>query len=159
MKSRANIVGHPLHPILVTIPLGLWPFSVVADLIYMFGWGPEAWKMTALYCLGGGLIGAIPAIITGYIDFTGIRNDTAARVAKFHLWINVAVFAILSVDFVWRWRETGPPFSTGPVVLSIISILLLGISGWLGGELISKYKVSVRGNDEEAIEDTGRGRS
>jgi uncharacterized membrane protein len=155
VKSRANIAGHPIHPILVTVPLGLWPFSVVADLIYVFGWGPDAWKTTAFYCLGGGLIGAIPAIITGYIDYTGIHSNAAARVAKFHLWLNVAVFVILAVDFAWRWPEAGPPFSVGPLVLSIGSLLLLGISGWLGGELISKYQVSVRGTDEEGSENPG----
>jgi uncharacterized membrane protein len=36
-----------------------------------------------------------------------------------------------------------PPDAVAPVVLSAIGVLLLGISGWLGGELVYIYGVAV----------------
>ena len=39
MRTPASIAGHPIHPMLVTFPIGLWVFSLVADLIYAFGTG------------------------------------------------------------------------------------------------------------------------
>ena len=39
MKSKASIAGHPLHPIFVCIPIGLWSFAPVCDLVYHLGWG------------------------------------------------------------------------------------------------------------------------
>ena len=34
MRTPASINGHPVHPMLVTIPIGLWIFSLAADVIY-----------------------------------------------------------------------------------------------------------------------------
>ena len=84
MKSRAAIAGHPLHPIFVAIPIGLWSFAPLCDLIYLFGWGDASWKTAAFYCIGGGLLGAIPAIITGLIDFPIVESAAARLIAKFH---------------------------------------------------------------------------
>ena len=34
MASLASIGGHPVHPMLIPFPIGLWVFSLIADLIY-----------------------------------------------------------------------------------------------------------------------------
>ena len=39
MRTPASIKGHPLHVMVIPLPLGLWIFSWVADLIYISGWG------------------------------------------------------------------------------------------------------------------------
>jgi uncharacterized membrane protein len=63
MSTPASIARHPLHPILVAVPIGLWVFSVAADLIFQFGWGRTVWKDVAFYTLGGGIetVGFLPA--------------------------------------------------------------------------------------------------
>jgi len=143
LKSRAAIAGHPLHPIFVCIPIGLWCFSVVCDLVYHLGWGDVSWKLAALYCLGGGLAGAIPALVTGWIDYSLVEEPQAARVAKFHLIINLVVLPLIAVSIWLRIVEAAPPYPILPVVLSFIGVFLVGISGWLGGELVSRYRISV----------------
>jgi uncharacterized membrane protein len=90
MKSRAAIAGHPLHPIFVTIPIGLWSFTPICDLIYHAGWGDASWKAAAFYCIGGGLIGAVPAIVTGLIDYGIVEDKAAQLIAKFHLGLNAS---------------------------------------------------------------------
>jgi hypothetical protein len=52
MSSLASFKGHPLHPILVALPIGLWIFSLVSDLILKMSWGGPAWNDVALYTLG-----------------------------------------------------------------------------------------------------------
>ena len=37
MRSRFSIGGHPLHPILVSLPIGLFVWALVADVIYLAG--------------------------------------------------------------------------------------------------------------------------
>ena len=37
MASPASIARHPIHPMLIVLPLGLWIFSLVSDLIYVIG--------------------------------------------------------------------------------------------------------------------------
>ena len=56
MPTPASIRKHPIHPMLVGIPIGLWVFAVVADLVHMGG-GGAAWKEVARYCIGGGSSG------------------------------------------------------------------------------------------------------
>jgi uncharacterized membrane protein len=53
MRTPAQIAGHPIHPMLVTIPIGLWIFSLVCDLIAMGSATPETWQTTAFYAMVG----------------------------------------------------------------------------------------------------------
>ena len=152
MKSRAAIAGHPLHPIFVCIPIGLWSFSVACDLIYHLGWGDSSWKKAALYCLAGGLAGAVPAIATGLIDYGLVQEPKAALVARFHLIINLLVLPFVAVSIWLRWNEIAPDYHLLPVVVSFAGVFLVSISGWLGGELVSRYHISV--HDREP---SGRG--
>jgi uncharacterized membrane protein len=93
-------MGHPLHPIFVTIPIGLWSFAPICDFVYLLGWGDSSWKAAAFYCIGGGIAGAVPAIITGWIDYSIVQGVKAATVAKFHLILNAAV-SVLIPDQLW----------------------------------------------------------
>ena len=43
MRTPASIAGHPIHPMLVPIPIGLWIFSLVCDLVHAGGSGNPAW--------------------------------------------------------------------------------------------------------------------
>jgi uncharacterized membrane protein len=143
MKSRAAIAGHPLHPIFVCIPIGLWCFAPVCDLVYHLGWGDNSWKLAALYCLAGGLIAAVPAIITGWIDYGIIEEPRAARVARFHLILNLCALPIFIVSVWLRLGEIPPNYSLLPVFISLVGVTIIGLSGWLGGELVSRHRISV----------------
>jgi uncharacterized membrane protein len=149
MKSRAAIAGHPLHPIFVTIPIGLWSFAPVCDLIYHVGWGDASWKTAAFYCIGGGLIGAVPAIITGFIDYGIVQGKSAQLVAKFHLILNAVVTLLFVSSFALRFSEFKDAFRLFPVFLSFGGAVVLGLSGWLGGELVSRFGVSVHSEAEK----------
>jgi uncharacterized membrane protein len=150
MKSRAALGGHPLHPIFVTIPIGLWSFVPVCDLIYLLGWGDASWKTAAFYCIGGGLIGAVPAIITGWIDYGIVEGKAAALVAKFHLILNVVVSIIFLVSFGLRFEEFKTNFRILPAILTFVGAAILGVSGWLGGELVSRFGISVHRQNQIA---------
>ena len=155
MKSRASIVGHPLHPVLVTLPIGLWVFSVACDAIYHLGWGDASWKKTAFYCLAGGLVTAVPAIITGLMDYPLIREPKAVLVARFHLALNLLVLPFMGVSVWLRWEELDTTYHLLPVVISFAGVMLLSVSGWLGGELVSRFHISV--HEREDVSSGGRG--
>src|SRR5207248_7202313 len=48
MQTPASIARHPIHPMLVPIPIGLWIFSFVCDLVHAFGAQGDAWTTLAL---------------------------------------------------------------------------------------------------------------
>ena len=47
MRTPASIARHPIHPMLVPIPIGLWIFSLVADLFHTGGSTNAAWTTVA----------------------------------------------------------------------------------------------------------------
>ena len=65
MSTPASVARHPLHPILIPLPIGLWVFSLVADLVFLAGWGGATWKAVAWYTMGGGIVGAVLAAVPG----------------------------------------------------------------------------------------------
>src|SRR5262245_27105888 len=140
MASRASIAGHPIHPMLVPIPIGLFVFSLFADIAARFGWG-EAWPAVALYCMGGGIVGALAAAIFGFVDLISMTDDRVRKIGLSHMAVNLVVVTLYVVNFALRWQ--GQPVEGIPLSLSVIAILLLLVSGWLGGEMVFVHGVAV----------------
>ncbi len=140
MRTPANIAGHPIHPMLVPIPIGLWIFSFVCDLVFVFGSGAPAWSTVALYTMAGGIVGALAAAIFGFIDLLSLPPEPR-RTALVHMTINLIVVVLYLVNF-WFRRDT-PDHPGGYVWLSLVAIALLVVSGWLGGKLVYILGVAV----------------
>lgn len=141
MNTPASIHGHPIHPMLVTVPIGLWLFSFVCDVVFTLGGGDLVWKTVALYCMAGGLIGALLAAVPGAIDLFSLRHRPAGRVGLVHMGLNLTVVAIYAVNLYLRLQSDQP--SNGLVWLSAFALLLLVISGWLGGRMVYELGVGV----------------
>ena len=140
MQTPASIARHPIHPMLVPIPIGLWIFSFVCDLIAR-GHG-EPWGTIALYTMVGGIIGALAAAIPGLIDLLSLPEGPRSTAIK-HMALNLTIVALYIINTAMRWREPQNP--GGLVWLSLISLVLLVISGWLGGKMVYEYGVAVSG--------------
>ena len=69
--------------------------------------------------------------------------------------LNLVVVALFVVGFFLRRGELDDPSGTpvGLLVLSIVALVLLGASGWLGGKLTYRYGVRVV---DEATQVEGR---
>jgi uncharacterized membrane protein len=104
---------------------------------------------TAFYTMLGGVIGALAAAVPGLIDFVSLTGARVRRLATMHLVLNLAVVG-LSVVNLWL-RTTRAPEATLPIVLSAIGLVLLIISGWLGGEMVYVHGVGVATEREIAI--------
>ena len=139
MASRASIAGHPIHPMLVPLPIGLFIFSFVCDLIFMWGSGNAVWSTVALYTMGGGIIGALLAAVFGLIDLLSLSPSKAKTIGIWHMVVNLTVVAIFVVSFVLRMG--GASQARLPVLLSLIGVALLAVSGWLGGEMVFVHGV------------------
>jgi len=142
MKSRAGIAGHPIHPMLVPFPIALWIFSLASDFIYLFGFGGPVWKDIALYTIVAGVGGGLAAAVPGYLDYRGITEPLAAKIAERHMIINVSLVLLFSINVLLR-LSTGP-HAIAPIVLSVVGVGGLVISGWLGGELVYVKGVGVQ---------------
>jgi len=147
MQTPASTKNHPWHPILVTMPIGLWIFSLFSDLAAYFHWGGPAWRDVAYYTLAGGIVTALIAAVPGFIDLMSIHESKLKRIGLFHMVINLVIVGLYIVNLLLR--RGGATDSTLPMILSAIAVVLLGISGWLGGELVHSYGVSVADRSPE----------
>jgi uncharacterized membrane protein len=146
MASPASVGKHPIHPMIIPFPIGLWVFSLVADLIYLWRGNPVWRDWVAFYSLLGGIIGAALAAVFGIIDWLSITNPTVKKVADWHARLNVIALLVFVASFSLR-TTSGAHWISGsytiPLALSILGVILITISGYLGGELVFRYGVAV----------------
>ncbi len=140
MRTPANIAGHPIHPMLITLPIGLWVFSFICDLFFVFGSGAPVWSTVALYTMAGGIIGGLAAAIPGFIDLVSLPPGPR-KTALVHMAINLTIVVVYVINF---WLRTRTPDNPGGYVwLSLLAILMLLVSGWLGGKMVYELGVAV----------------
>ena len=131
---EATIAKHPIHPMLVVFPIGLWIFSLVCDLVFLFGPANPLWRNMAFYTMAGGWIGALAAAVPGLIDYFSMSPGAAKRTATTHMTLNLVAVALYAVNLWMRWAGDGAAGWT--IGLSVVAVLLLAAAGWLGGELV-----------------------
>jgi uncharacterized membrane protein len=141
MKTPASIKGHPIHPMVVALPIGLWIFSLVADIINFTQWGSEAWRIVALYTLGGGVVTALIAAVPGFIDLLSFQELKLKRMGLAHMTVNLLAVTIFAIDWWLRYRRATDARTT--FLLSLVGVIFILVSGWIGGTLVHRYRVSV----------------
>lgn len=141
MRTPASIRNHPIHPMLVTVPIGLWLFSLVCDLIGMRSVHPDLWFVLALYTMIGGILGALAAVIPGLIDLLSLRDAHVKKIALTHMVLNLIIVTLYVANV---WLRISDPVSTRiPLTLAVVAIAMLAVSGWLGGALVHVHGVGV----------------
>ncbi|MEN6615901.1 MAG: DUF2231 domain-containing protein [Syntrophorhabdus sp.] len=148
MSSRASIAKHPIHPMLVVFPIGLWIFSFVCDLIFFFGSGATLWNDVAYIAMAGGIIGALIAAVPGFIDFLTLEG-TARKTATVHMTINLSLVVLFAINLYAR--AIGAQVDSYPIILSAIGVIGLGVSGWLGGQLVYVHSIAVECGTEQRV--------
>jgi len=158
MSSPASIKKHPLHPMVVGVPIGLWVFALVCDVVHALN-GNGVWQSVGTYCIAGGIVGAILAAVPGLIDYFSIDEAEMRRIANLHLAVNLGAVVLFAINLWLRFRLPADSFL--PLVLSIAGVLAMGVGGWLGGEMVYVKGMAVESVDELAkkVEKSSRRRA
>ncbi|HEY0796818.1 MAG TPA: DUF2231 domain-containing protein [Acidisarcina sp.] len=143
MRSRARLVSHPIHPILIALPIGMWTASWVFDILAatLKNWN---FANAGYYLAVGGSIGALLAAIPGVIDWVSVipSNSSGKRKGAVHGILNTAALLVFAfIAYYRRGFDHAPSLMT--LVLSTLGIALLGVSGWLGGTLSYELQIGV----------------
>jgi len=149
----AGPYGHPFHAALITVPIGAWISSFVFDLAGAFGGDPVVFGRGALWLIGVGIAGALLAALFGLIDLSSLESGTRVRkLALTHMSLNLVVVALFVVSFVLRMTGGYEAVNVGGLVVSVVALLILAFSGYLGGELAYHFGVRVA---EEGVQRQG----
>ena len=142
-RSTATIAGHPIHPMLVPLPIAFFLAAFLCDLVFWQSRN-DSWATGAMWALGAGLVTAALAAVTGFIDFSGDRRVRQLRDAWLHMAGNVVVVVLSLASFGLRWRY-GAAAGALPygIWLSATVTGLLLFTGWKGGELVFRHHVGM----------------
>ena len=142
MESRAKLLGHPIHQMLIVFPLGVLAMSLVFDLIGRFAEWPKLHE-AAYYMIFAGVISGLAAAVFGLVDYLPIPKGTRARrIGALHGIGNVIVVVIFAASWLMRRDAPSQP-ETFAIVLSAAAAGLATVTGWLGGELVDRLGVGV----------------
>ncbi|TFJ88624.1 hypothetical protein NSK_000193 [Nannochloropsis salina CCMP1776] len=97
---------------LVAFPIVLFIMTLIADVVYEAGWAGSDWSQFAYILLVGGVAAAVAAAISGLVGYSII---------------------------VYRGRAKGNHYWRNGWILSLVSVVLLAVSGWLGQDLVYKH--------------------
>ena len=139
-------LGHPLHPALVHLPTGLWPAALLFDAISWFGGGGNAVVRVSFACILGGLLGALLAVPTGIADWSEIKpGKPARRIGIYHLCLNAIVSALFVANLLTRRDHVSHAnrVTDTQLALSAAGVILLFVSGYLGGRMAYEYGIGV----------------
>jgi len=142
MEAKAKFLGHPIHQMIIVLPLGLLTTAVVFDVIHLFGGGVR-WTEVAYWMIGAGVIGGLLAAPFGLIDWLGVPARTRAkRIGAVHGLGNVGVVLLFAASWLVRRENPTLPASSA-YLLSFLGFGLAGVTAWLGGELLTRLGVGV----------------
>lgn len=137
LESRARILGHPIHPMIVVFPLGLLPVALLFDAAYIYFRDPFWWR-AAFSLLGLGVLGIVGAAIPGLIDFfTAIpaSRREAVKTGRRHMASGFALLVLFAVVLAIHWR---------PGAVGAWPWIALAISG--AGNILLVYQAATGGS-------------
>lgn len=143
MRSRAHISSHPIHPMLVSLPIGLWIGAFVFSLI---GYLTDRSLLNAagFYTLIAGCVGAALAAVPGVIDLFTVVPDRSSARSRGYIHGSVNIVALFL--FLYAAARQGSPFDAPDrtvLIVEFLGICCIGYSGWLGGTLAYRNQIGV----------------
>ena len=142
MRSKANIKGHPLHPILISFPIAFFVGTLLFEAIGV-ATGRGDLNHIAYYLeiagIGFGLLAAVPGLID--LLYTVPPKSSGKKRGVKHGIINVTVVIIFAIAWFMR-RQPGTSVYL-LLALETVGVILLTIAGWLGGTLVYRNEIGI----------------
>jgi uncharacterized membrane protein len=149
-KSTASIAGHPLHPMLVPIPITCFVGTLLTDVAYACT-ADRQWAVFSSWLLAAGLVGAALAAVAGVIDFLGERRIRRLKAAWIHAVGNVTAVVLSLINLFVHSRDAWTSVVPWGLILSAIVVLILLVTGWNGWEMVYRHGVGIRPRAEDRL--------
>jgi uncharacterized membrane protein len=140
LRSTAQIAGHPIHPMLVPFPIVCFIGTLVTDIAY-WRTAQMMWADFSAWLLVIGLVMGGLAAIAGLIDFLGNRLIRAQGPAWPHMVGNIVMWLLALLNAFVHTRDAWTSVVPLGLVLSLLVVLILPVTGWLGWALVYRHGV------------------
>jgi len=127
---------------LVSVPIVCFVGTLLTDLMY-YATAEMMWANFSAWLVVVGVIVGVLAAIAGLIDFLGNRLIRAQPPAWPHLIGNLLVLVLALFNALIHTRDGWTSVVPTGLILSIIVVLILPITGWLGWSMVYRHGVGV----------------
>ncbi|MGI8906644.1 MAG: DUF2231 domain-containing protein [Candidatus Sumerlaeaceae bacterium] len=138
---------HPLHPVVISLPLGLWPISLLLDGYSHAAGGSTVAVTGSFYALLVGLAGALVAVATGLADFSEIKPGKPARkIGIQHMVLNATGTLFWIASLALHLPARNGQLSTTPVaaiICSGVALIATCSAAYLGGRMVYNHGIGV----------------
>jgi uncharacterized membrane protein len=142
MESRAKLLGHPVHQMLIVFPLGLLGMAAIFDVIAL-AMANGYWSEIALWMIVAGIVMGLVAAPFGLVDWLAIPAGTRARRLGATHGLGNGVVLLLFAGSAWLRRDAPQTPAELALLLSFGGLVLALFTGWLGGELVDRLGIGV----------------
>lgn len=132
--AAVRIGRHPLHALLAHVPNALFIGALITDLVY-WKTADIMWADFSDWLLAVGALFAVLAAVAGIVDFVVVRRNRTAAGA-FHAWGSIVVLVLAILNNLVHSRDAYTSVVPGGLILSVLTVLVLIVTGWVGGEML-----------------------
>lgn len=128
-------LGHPLHPVMIVVPIGSWLLTALLDLIWLASPASVVWAARgAEIIVGVGILGALGAVAAGLTDWSD-ADGAVHRIGFIHAIFNSSAVLLYIVSFVLRLTQPAGNSVPG-AILGFIGAGCIIYAATLGGEMV-----------------------
>lgn len=133
-------LGHPLHPLLASLPTGAMASTVALDVVDALGGRGHGagLRSASRLTLGVGIVGSLGAAVTGLNDWQHTQ-ERSRRVGLVHGALNAAATGL----YVLSWLDRGRDRHVRGVAASALGYGITVASGYLGASLVYRFGTGV----------------
>ena len=140
--SVVQLFGHPLHPMIVPVVVGMAFGAFVSDCAYFFTERPFYLEVTRLALLVTLIAGGLAALL-GAVEFISIPRAKTLGIGWAHVMCNVVALMLVFVNYRVRLQDGLEPIVPYGLLLSTATMVLILAGGWFGGEMSYRHGVGV----------------
>ncbi len=142
-------LGHPSHPLFVHFPLAFYIGVLGLDIMSKLGTFPAA-PLATTWLLLGAFAGTAAAVVTGGVDWLGMRKGSATRrKTNQHIVFQLITAATFVVNFIVRYGDRHLAEAKAAwIILDVVGVITLTIGQYLGGMLV--YGIGFRVGEQPA---------
>jgi uncharacterized membrane protein len=154
MYSKIKILGHPVHPMLVTFPIAFYTSTLIAFIIYALS-GEPFWFRVGITANVAGVVMALVAATFGFLDwYLGIPSGTEAKSTGIkHMALNVTSLLLFLLALIFNageWNAVAPVMR-GAIILPLLGFLTTLGAGYYGWTLVQNHHVGVEFTSAEEV--------
>ncbi|MGN6352301.1 MAG: DUF2231 domain-containing protein [Parafilimonas sp.] len=145
MQSRVKILGHPLHPMLVSFPITFNTVTMICCIVYAYNQN-SFWYQVGFFANCAAIIMGAIAMLPGLIDWLSVPEFTDAKSTGLkHMIANIVwlgFFIINGVVMYSNLNAANPPVQSN-CLLTIVGFLIMLYAGFKGWAMVQRHHIGV----------------